>query len=155
MGELLNRWLPQIIAAVFLLAAVYLISPPGRMRAAVRFAGGLVLLTVLLSPLTGLEWTGVPSYTDWESDVDGRIREMRSAYAETTRTLIEEKTAAYISDKGRDLGVTCRPTVTAQLRDGVAYPFSAVMDCPFHPALSAYLTQELDIPPERQSWQGR
>lgn len=155
MDDLLRGWLPRVMAAVLLLAVIYQLSPPGRLRTAVRFTGALVLLAALLSPLMGLERAAAPSWTDCRSDVKERIRQMQAEYADATRTLIEERTAAYISDKGRALGVSCHPVVTAQLRDGVAYPFSAAMDCPYHPALSACLAEELDIPPERQSWQGR
>ena len=154
MEELLGTWAQRLIAAVLLLTVVYLLTPPGRLRAAVRFTGGLVLLTALLGPLAGLGQVGAMSYEDCAEDVDRRIEELQAAYAEKTRALIEERTAAYISDKGRAMGVECRPVVTAEIRGGVACPWSVAMDCPYHASLSACIAAELDIPEQRQSWQG-
>ena len=146
-------WMPRIIAVALILTLVYLLAPDGKLRAAVRFTGGLVLLAALLGPLAELDLSGTLSYDDCADQLESRTEAMHRAYVEQTAALIEERTAAYISDKGLALGVTCDPVVTAQLRDGVPFPWSVTLDCPFHPALSDLIDHELDIPRTRQSWQ--
>ena len=153
MGDLLMGWMPRIIAVALILTLVYLLAPDGKLRAAVRFTGGLVLLAALLGPLAELDLSGTLSYDDCADQLESRTEAMHRAYVEQTAALIEERTAAYISDKGLALGVTCDPVVTAQLRDGVPFPWSVTLDCPFHPALSDLIDHELDIPRTRQSWQ--
>jgi len=153
MSDLLGGWMPRIIAVALILTLVYLLAPEGRLRTAVRFTGGLVLLAALLGPLAELDLSGTLSYADCADQVENRTEAMHRAYVEQTAELIEERTAAYISDKGLALGVSCEPVVTVQLRDGVPFPWSVTMDYPFHPALSDLISGELDIPRTRQSWQ--
>ena len=155
MEDLIRIWMTRIVSAALVLTAVYLLAPKGRLRAAVRFTGGLVLIAALLGPLAGVELTGDLSFGDCAADVERRAEAMQRSYTEQEAALIAERTAAYISDKGLSLGVICHPAVTVQERDGVPFPWAVTMDCPYQEALSALIAAELDIPPSRQSWQGR
>ena len=74
------------------------------------------------------------------------------------KTLIEEKTSAYIVDKGGALGMEC--TAQTQAEDdgsGWTVPWQVTVRGTWNEsqrqALSDLIARELDIPPERQSFQ--
>lgn len=64
------------------------------------------------------------------------------------------RTAAYISEKAAQLGLSCHPRVEVTWRDGVPYPGSVTLDMLENRALSAILEEDLGIPPSEQHWLG-
>lgn len=67
---------------------------------------------------------------------------------------IQQRTAAYISEKAAQLGLSCRPRVETAWRDGVPYPSGVTLDIAENQALAEVLTDELGIPPSQQHWLG-
>ena len=108
MEDLIRSWMTRIVSAALVLTAVYLLAPKGRLRAAVRFTGGLVLIAALLGPLAGVELTGDLSFGDCAADVERRAEAMQRSYAEQEAALIAERTAAYISDKNQQQKLKAR-----------------------------------------------
>lgn len=149
-------WLLSVMAAALILALIYALVPKGTIRTIAQFTGGLILILVILQPLLQLDpgsWK--LQYREYETQIDEQIDIYRKDYQEELRTIIEEETAAYISGKGLELGIQCRPVVTTKLRDDIPYPAEVTLDTDWDEALSRYITQELDIPAENQHWQGR
>jgi hypothetical protein len=151
--EQIRQWLTGIVATTMVLAAVTALAPEGKTRKAVRLAGSLLLILAILGPLANRSAGWEPS--EWEdiAPVRDQIQQLRQEYRREVEESIAERTAAYISAKGEELGVTCRPKVTVRWEDEVPYPFSADLDIPCQTELARYLTEELGIPPERQNWQ--
>mgnify|MGYP000759367426 CR=1 FL=1 len=54
MIETVRTWLTAVAAVTLLLSVVQQLVPPGSLRETASFAGGLILLTVLLQPLAAL-----------------------------------------------------------------------------------------------------
>lgn len=76
----------------------------------------------------------------------------RAADAAELAAIIEQRTAAYISDKGAALGVTCHAQVETELRSGVPYPCAVTLDVERDEALAACIAADLGIGEERQTW---
>ncbi|MBQ7485080.1 MAG: hypothetical protein IJT78_00455 [Oscillospiraceae bacterium] len=153
-GGMIRPWLLGVAAAVLIITAAYAVTPGGKPRAAIRFCAGVLLIWMLLRPLSGwnADWFG-ESFSAASRSIDQQIEQYREENMKRMEEVIADKTEAYIADKGAQWGITCHPQVETQRRDGVAYPYRVVMDVPMHRGLSAYLTEQLDIPPERQIWQ--
>ena len=154
--EWFRSWLLSVMSAALILALIYALVPKGTIRTIAQFTGGLILVLVTLQPLLQLDpgsWK--LQYREYETQIDEQIDTYRKDYQEELRTIIEEETAAYISGKGLELGIQCRPVVTTKLRDDIPYPAEVTLDTEWDEALSRYITQELDIPAENQHWQGR
>lgn len=154
--EWFRSWLLSVMSAALILALIYALVPKGTIRTIAQFTGGLILVLVTLQPLLQLDpgsWK--LQYREYETQIDEQIDTYRKDYQEELRTIIEEETAAYISGKGLELGIQCRPVVTTKLRDEIPYPAEVTLDTEWDEVLSRYITQELDIPAENQHWQGR
>lgn len=151
-----RTWLLGVIAASLILAILDALIPKGTVRSIARFSGGLVLILVILQPISQID-TG--SWKQQYNDYDMQIEDQLAIYEENRqaelRTIIETQIAAYISDKGLTEGITCHPKVTTQLRDNLPYPYEVTLDTAWNVALSDYIAQELDIPPDHQYWSGR
>ena len=66
--------------------------------------------------------------------------------------VIAERTGAYIEDKAHALGTEVTAEVTVREEDGAFIPDRAVLFGEENTELSALLTQELGIAPEKQEW---
>lgn len=155
MMEIFRTWLLGIIASALFLAVVYHLVPAGKLRSAVRFSGGLVLLLALLGPLGHLNPDWNMTYSDYTQEIQRQIDAYQQDNLSRTRSIIAERTAAYISSKGNEMGITCHPVVTTYLVDGVPYPDTVTMDIPLQQELAGCIVRELGIPMECQFWQER
>lgn len=152
--EWFRTWLMGVMSAALILAILYSLIPKGAMRSIAQFTGGLVLILAILQPLLRLDpadWK--LQYTEYETQIDEQIAVYQKDRQDELCAIIEEKTAAYISDKGAALGLSCHPVVTAQLRDNIPYPAEVTMDIPLDAELSRHIAQELDISAAHQHWQ--
>ena len=80
-------------------------------------------------------------------------RRIEAADTAELAAIIERETAAYISDKGAALGVTCHAEVETELRSGVPYPCAVTLDVERDEALAACIAADLGISEEKQTWQ--
>ncbi len=131
-GEGLRTWLLGIIAAGMILSVLYALLPRGRMKAVAHAVGGVALLLVIVQPVTRLAYR-----QEGDAELAG---------------LIADKTGAYIASKGADMGIECTPQVTTELRQGVPYPCTVVLDVPREEAFSAWISETLDIDGAHQLW---
>ena len=155
MMDLLRIWLTGVIAVALLLSVIYALLPAGKLRSVVRFTGGLVLLLAVLRPLVGMDTEWEMGYEDCAREIQEQIGAYQEENLKQARDIIAEQVAAYISDKGQQLGISCHPRVMTQLRDGVPYPDNVTMDIPLQQELADYIADTLGIPAERQIWQER
>ena len=116
-----------------------------------------VLLAVLLRPALGADLSALTvSLEDWTEQVEQRTAELEQAQTNALAEGIEERTAAYISDKAATLGLTVTARVETETgEDGIPIPSAVEVDGPRSPELETYIAQELGIPPERQVWNGQ
>lgn len=149
----MRTWLLGIIAAGMILSVLYALLPRGRMKAVAHAVGGVALLLVIVQPVTRLEWeefTG--SYEAYRREIESLTEEYRQEGDAELAGLIADKTGAYIASKGADMGIECTPQVTTELRQGVPYPCTVVLDVPREEAFSAWISETLDIDGAHQLW---
>ena len=150
----LREWLASVVTVALLLTLAQTLIPEGTVRRIGSFAGGLILLLALLRPLTGGEPIRLErKFESCRQEIEDRRQELQQAGDEALAAIIEERTAAYISDKAAELGASVQVRIGTETgTDGIAVPVSAELEGAYSEALSAYMEQELGIPRERQVW---
>lgn len=157
MMESLGKWLLSVSATALAVSVLQALIPEGGIRRVAAFTGGLLLLAVLLRPVLGADFGGLTlGLTDWTEQVEQRTAELEQTQTNALAEGIEERTAAYISDKAAALGLTVTARVETETgEDGIPIPSAVEVDGPQSPELETYIAQELGIPPERQVWNGQ
>lgn len=152
-----REWLASIVVVALLLSVSQALIPAGTMRKIASFTGGLVLLTALLRPVLGADLERLHlDMGDYEAAIEARRAELEVGGKEAMAELIEERTAAYISDKATALGLSVEAWVETETgEDGVPVPVSVRLRGPRSEELAAYIEGELGIPRERQVWHER
>lgn len=152
----MKQWLISVAAASILSAAALALCPDGRVKSITRLVCGIVCALALASPVLTLDATEISaamaSYGQAAQRITEKAEEERKMLE---RTYIEDKCAAYISDRAAALGLAdVRASVLARWdEDGLAwYPYEAAMSCPENAALSRLIEAELGVPASRQSW---
>ena len=152
----MKQWLIGVTAASVLSSAAIALCPGGRVKSVTRLVCGIVCALALISPLLTVDVTelsaAMAAYGQTAQIITQNVEEERKMME---RTYIEEKCAAYISDKAAALGAgPAFAAVTARWdeEDLVWYPYAAEIGCRYSGALSAAVEAELGIPAERQSW---
>ena len=151
-----RTWLFGIVAAAMVLSILYALIPKGALLTIAKCTGGLVMLLVVLRPLLTLDMDSLRwQYEAWE----GAIQQQTEAYTDANRqemaAIIQQDTAAYISEKAAALGLACHPEVTCALRDGVPFPAEVTMDIPKNAALARIIAEDLAIGTDCQHWRER
>lgn len=154
MIEALRSWMISIIVVSVMLSVVQAMTPDGNIRKIVSALSGLLLLLAMLQPLSHKSMNlQISRRDDIQRDVRQRTEELQKKQTQERQKLIEEKTAAYISEEAKQLGISCTARVkTAVNKDGVPRPASAALSCPPSEQLSAYMERELGIARGRQTW---
>ncbi len=157
MMEALGKWLLSVSATALAVSVLQTLIPEDGIRRVATFTGGLLLLAVLLRPVLGADLSALTvSLEDWTEQVEQRTAELEQAQTNALAEGIEERTAAYISDKAATLGLTVTARVETETgEDGIPIPSAVEVDGPRSPELETYIAQELGIPPERQVWNGQ
>lgn len=152
-----RTWLTSVVLVSVLLSAVQTLIPPGSVRKAANFTGGLILLLVLLRPVLGTNLDRLEvDFSDYQTAVEERQSELAGERTEAMASIIAERTEAYIWDKAGELGVDVTTRVKTRTGgDGIPVPWSVELTGDRSQALSSYLETELGIPAERQVWHER
>ena len=157
--ELLKNWIMGIAAASVLLAAAKTLIPKGSVKQVGEFACGLILLLAVSAPLVKLDL----------KELSIALTELRMAEAQSSELLrlennmlikeiIEEKTAAYISDKAKGLGMECAAEVTYEYsEEGRTYPVSVKVTGRWTEAqrsrLEALIEADLAVSKDKQTYE--
>lgn len=150
----LREWLTSLVAVSLLLSAAQSLIPEGSIRKIASFTGGLILLTALLRPLLGADLSRLELHLEeYAQAIEARQEELTADGVAELTAIIEERTAAYISDKADALGTPVRAEVRAEPDEtGVPVPRSAELWGQASRTLAAWIAGELNIPEERQVW---
>lgn len=148
---MLKQWILGITCAALIGALADSLSPPGRVKQAGRLAAGLLLLLAVVKPLGVFDPDALAgaleSYRTDTSACEAALEEKSGA---VLKAVIENQTAAYISDKAKTLGMVCSAEVTYYYGpDGEVRPEAVVVRGEFSDnqqgALSRALEEELGI----------
>lgn len=150
----LKTWLLGITAAALAVALAQALTPAGTVKKIGKLIGGLVLLLAAVRPLAELDRDALTA----ARAASGQAQtETAQAGEEVLKTLIEQKTAAYIANKGAELGCQITAAVTVQDEEhGWPMPWSVeVTGCwtaEQQSALCDAICADLNIPKERQTF---
>ena len=134
MVEAVRAWLTSVVLVSVLLSAAQSLIPPGTVRKAAGFTGGLILLLVLLRPVLGADLEHLElDFDHYQAAVEERQEELADTQTEAMASIIAEQTEAY----------------------GIPVPWSAELTGSWSQALASALETELGIPAERQVWHER
>lgn len=149
-----RTWLTTLVAVSLLLSVVQTLVPEGRLRRIASFTGGLLLMLTLLRPLLGADLERLDLHLeDYEAEIAARQAELAESGRDQLQSIIETRTAAYISDKADALGLNVTVRVEAEAgEDGVPVPRRADLAGERSEALASYMEESLGIPRERQVW---
>ncbi|MCI2058828.1 MAG: stage III sporulation protein AF [Oscillibacter sp.] len=156
MIDSIRSWITAVVAASILISAAETLVPKGTLHRIFSMTGGLLLCIVLLRPLAGLR---IGDFKLNEEDYAAQIRERQAELENENSRALEERiarsTETYIEDKASALGISCTAAVkTAAGADGIPRPTGVELNCGWSEQLSAYLSEELGIPRERQVFHG-
>ena len=154
MMESLRTWRSSIVAVTLLIAMAESLVPEGTMRGVAGFTGGLVLLLALVRPVLA---GGLPDLTleteKWTAAIEEEQASLSRQGEDALATLIAERTASYIWDKGAALGLEVKANVETRTGEaGLPVPERVELEGPYSKELADYITHELNFPPERQVW---
>ena len=150
----LKEWLTGMIAAATVLSLVYILIPRRTVNTVARFTGGLILLLVIVRPLMEIKPDALKmEYRSCQQEVERQIAFYQEDHETQMAAIIEEKTAAYISKKASELGISCRITVETEVRDGVPIPSRISLQTPRDEPLSRWIEEEIGIPRDAQTWE--
>lgn len=151
----LREWLTSIVVVTLLLTVVQTLVPEGSLRRVAVFTGGLILLVTLLRPALGADLKRLRlDMSGYEQVLREAREELASAGNMELTKCIEERTAAYISDKAKALGLEVSVRVKSAA-DGSGLPEEAEITGAYSRELADFMTRELGIPAERQVWHER
>ena len=160
MMVVVRQWIVGVTCAAVLLAITQCLMPSGAVRRVGRLAGGLLLLLAVIAPLASLDvealGAALTEYRMAESDSTALL-ELENE--RLVKTIIEEQTAAYISDKASELGGTCTAAVTYEYgEDGTACPVAVTIRGTLteqqRSRLIGIIETDLAIPEENQTYEG-
>ena len=155
MMESLKTWIIGITVASMLLGAADTMVTQSGIKRVLRLAGGILLLIVLLGPLAGISG-GEVAFTSagLQQEAEALEEQFRQEQQNILAAIIAEEVSAYISDKAQTMGISCEVRVETEVGgEGVPVPVRVRLETPYHPELSAWIEEELEIPEERQIWQ--
>lgn len=153
----LREWLTSVVVVTLLLSVAQTLVPEGSIRRVASFVGGLILLAALLRPLLGADLERLRlDLNGYEQALQEAQEELAASGETELAERIEERTAAYISDKADALGLEVAVRVeTSAGPDGVRLPEKAELTGPYSRELADFMARELGIPAERQVWHER
>lgn len=129
-----------------------------RASKALSLCGGCLLILTALRPLLQVDLSRLPDLVTGLSrpEREELAREKNNAIL---RGLVEEQTAAWIEDRGEELGMQITATVTAREAEAGTFVPDAVVirgswTAEEQTALSEILQRDLELPPTRQRWVG-
>lgn len=156
MMELIRQWLLGMACAAMAAALAQSLAPEGGPKRICRLASGLVLLLATVQPLLRLDEGALARLAgDFPASVGGYTDALEEENDLLYQSIIERQTAAYISDKAAQLGLSCQVEVRYQYdQDATPYPYEASIRGEWtqeqRQQLERILEQDLGIPIQRQ-----
>jgi hypothetical protein len=155
----LRDWIVGVTGAAAIAAVSLAVTPEGRAKRVVSLVCGLVVIIMLISPISELDYDALrDSVFGGGEDAYAGETPFDNANEKLTGRIIEEKYAAYILDKGAALGIT---DLEAQVRvrrgtDGAWATESVTIATAAEKALRDKLAYALEamlgLPPEELIW---
>ncbi len=159
MTEALRSWVVGIAGAAMVTAIAMTVTPEGRVKRVVSLVCGLMTVVALIKPIVGFDYGSFSEYlAQYKSEAEAFSANIEATNENLTRRIIEERSEAYILDKGKSLGMTDLKAAI-QLTwcvDGFWYPSGVSLetnaDETARQSLGRDIEAELGIPTDEINW---
>lgn len=152
----LRDWLMAVTCTAMALALIEGLVPAGTGKKVCRLAGGLALLLAAVSPVVRLDGGEIGDIlAGYRAELGACEEALAEQSAERYKTIIAERTAAYIVDKAEEMGISCQAEVTIGYDgNGALCPWAVTARGEWtaegREALARVMENDLGVPPERQ-----
>lgn len=157
--EFLSGYMHKLIASALICTLALMLTPKGRVKKAVTFVCGAVMLAAVIAPITGLDFD---EYSKALTEYKLKAEEYSGSGSENLKNLnriyIQDSCRAYILDKAKSEGI-CVISASVEVKwsdEGFWYPVKADIESSCSgedmKRLSAYIEAELGISREKQNW---
>ena len=156
MGEL-QKYLYGIISAAVVCAAIVAIAPKNKATGKlITMLCGLFLLLNVLKPIKSIDLSSIGNFADiLESDSAAFVTEGIESSTQTLREVIKNRCESYVMEKASQIGANISVDILLDEGD-MPVPIEATIIGNISPyakeRLAILLTQDLNIPKERQKW---
>ena len=153
--ETLRTYLLGIVAAAMAVTAASALLREGSLRRAVRLAGSVVLILVVLGPLLRESLDAFGAYlAEIEMEEDALRSGIEVENTDILTRIICRKTEAYILDKATAMGAEVEVAVTMEQGEHYPYPYAVTVEGALTDAQRERLSEDMElslaIPKERQ-----
>lgn len=155
MENIRNYILALTAAAILCGIVTSLMGGKGTSAALTKLICGIFMAMVVVSPLVSLEFDDWTAWTSQLSfDAGAAAAQGEAVAGEMYMSFIKEQSESYILDKAEALGASV--TVEVTVEDGLPAEVWLAGDIsPYAKGkLTAYISEELGIPKEKQQWNG-
>lgn len=151
----LRSWLISVTVVTLLISLVQTLVPEGTLRKISSFAGGLILLAVLVQPLPGGERVAlVFNISEYATQLDAQRQVLEEAGQEALGEEVARLTAAAIEEKAAEWGlqVSAKVETAPDGDDGTPLPSAVTLKGEYSEALAEWIEEELGISTAAQTW---
>ena len=155
----LRAYLLRIVFCAFFVSLAGAIPLQKPVKRAVMLCGGCIMILVVLRPLIGADFALLPDrWLSSEWGLEQSETDAEEVYREIMQELIETQTVNLLTEKAAELGVSAefRVELIQDEASGQFVPWAVetvgVFTSEQRQGLSAYITEALNIPGERQRW---
>lgn len=152
----LKAYFLRLVLCGFLVALTGALFRGKRSGRVLALCGGCLLILTAVEPLARVDLSKLPDLVTGMTGIE-RMEQAREKNDAILRRLVEEQTAAWITEQAEALGLDLECSVTARAEgESVFVPDSVVLTGSWtegqRTAMTARLEQELAIPSQRQQW---
>lgn len=153
----LKNYLVAVCAASVLAAFLHTIVPGEKFKRILEFAGGVLLLLVVVSPVVHLEEREIGAlFSQYISDSKQLAVNYHTDSREQMDQIITDRCTEYILDKAEMLGMAVSVTVRLDDQAAVSYPIGVTVDGEYTEMqkvqMSKILEQDIGISISEQEW---
>ena len=154
----IKAYLLRLVFCGFFVSLTGAVLRGKRCARALSLCGGCLLILVTVRPLLQVDLSRLPDLVTGLTRLE-REEAAREKNNVILQRLVEEQTAAWIEDKGKELSMEITAFVSAkELESGSFVPNQVTIRGDWSQegrlALSEILDRDLEIPPTRQRWVG-
>ena len=151
----LRSWLISVTVVTLLISLVQTLVPEGTLRKISSFAGGLILLAVLVQPLPGGEHVALAfSVSQYTAQLDTQRQVLEQERQGVLEKEVARLTAAAIEEKAVEWGlqVSAKVETAPDGDDGTPLPSAVTLKGEYSEALAEWIEEELGISTAAQTW---
>ena len=158
MLDAIKNWIIAIAVSGILVSLIQALMPAGGVKKLSGVICGAVLMLAIMGGILNVKFDTSEFMIADEKEVMNEYSEkLEETNLRLNKSIIEDECRTYILDKAEKLGAHIVAVVTAQYdSDGSCIPYSVSITgkCSdtIGTALGEYISENLNIPPERQFW---